>query len=266
MKSIFDYKDYKNFLKALCQEQRGLLTKLATAAECQKSYFSSCLKDKCHLTLDHIHGISEFLSLGEQEESYFFLLFEKDKCTTLKLKRKLENKLKLISREAFRLKNQQEGALIIKDSEIGLSEYYSSWIFMAIHSLTSINKYQSIEKISEKLMLSKATTEYHLQQLIKLDLVKFENNKYFWNTFNMHLSDDSNWINRHHNNWRINCIHKLQKKDGESLHYTVVQSMSESDFEILKKKIAQFIKEFNKISDPSNPEESYNLNIDFYRL
>lgn len=243
------------------------MTVLSEAAGCQKSYFSSCLKDKCHLTLDHVYGISEYLQLNEAEENYFFLLLEKDKCSTLKLRKKLEVRLRDMAREAHRIKNQVGDSLIVKEdqaSAIGI--YYSNWIFMAIHSLTSVDRYQTVDRIAERMNMAKPLVQMYLNQLEKLELIKKDGQRYKWNTFNLILDDDSVWIGTHHSNWRVNALTNIQKKDPSAYRYSVVQSMSESDFELLKKKIAQFIKEFNKVSDPSEPEESYNFNIDFYKV
>jgi uncharacterized protein (TIGR02147 family) len=268
MTNIFEFRNYRDYIQALCNSQRGYLTVLADAAGCAKSYLSSCLKEKCHLTLDHIYGIAEYLQMNDQEEEYFFLLLEKDKCSTLKLRKKLETKLKELSREAFRLKNQQSSSLIVQDNNhsSGLGQYYSVSTYIAIHSLTAIDRYQTLDKMAERLLLPKAVVQYYLDELIKMDLVKKDGVRYKWNTFSIHLADDSAWITTHHSNWRVSAMQNLQKRDHTALHYSLVQSISEADFEVLKKKMSQFIKEFAKVATPSASEESYNFNIDFYKI
>lgn len=148
----------------------------------------------------------------------------------------------------------------------GLGQYYSTGLYVAIHSLTAIEKYQTLDKMSDRLLLPKEIVQFYLDALIKMDLVKKEGHRYKWNTFSMHLTDDSLWINAHHSNWRVAAMNNLQKRDPHALHYSLVQSISESDFELLKKKIAQFIKDFSKVATPSESEESFNLNIDFYKI
>lgn len=266
MVNIFDFTSYKGYLTEICNQERGLLTRLSEAAPCQKSYLSSCLNGKNNLTLDQVLGISEFLQLTETEQSYFFLLLEKEKAGTPKLRRHLDEKLKGLSREAYRLKNLQKDTHIISEAMSGLSFYYANWMATAIHTLTSINAYQTSEHIAQRLGLHPQMATAILGELEKQSLVIQQRGKYRWNAGNLHLSDSSQWISTHHTNWRLRAVDNCHRKDPESSHYTAVQSMSLEDFETLKKKIAGFIKDFNKISDPSDPEEAFCLNIDFFKI
>jgi uncharacterized protein (TIGR02147 family) len=266
MANIFDFKSYKDFFIVLCDSERGLLTRLADAGHCQKSYLSACLKGKNHLTLDHAFGMAEYLKLSDTEQDYLFLLIEKEKASSYKLKRKLEGKLRDLSREAYKLKNQQNDSIIISNADSSIGTYYSNWLLTAIHTLTSINKYHNAETIGKRLNLPTPTAQLFLNQLLSLDLIKKDHGHYKWNSGNIHLADNSPWITNHHLNWRLRSIDNTQKLDPSATHYTAIQSMSEDDFEILKRKIANFIKDFNKISDPSPSEEGYCFNIDFIKV
>lgn len=267
MANIFDFKTYKDYLLALTEGERGMLTRLAEAASCQKSYLSTCLKGKTQLTLDHAFGISEYLELSDAEKEYFLLLVEKDKAGTLALKRHLEEKIKKLSREAYRLKNQQKSAVVISDGVTPeIAFYYGSYLGTAIHMLTSVDEYQTLSAISKRLNLPAETCQVLLQQLEAQDLVKKQGTHYKWNSANIYLADNSPWIANHHQNWRLRAIDNVQKRDEEATHYSSIQSMSKDDFEKLKKKIAQFIKEFNQVADPSVPEEAFCVNIDFFKI
>lgn len=267
MKSIYDFSSYKDYLIDKGHSERGLLTKLADAAECQKSYLSACLNGKSQLTLDHALGIAELIGLDDNEQDYFFLLIEKEKASTIKLRRKLDSKLKNLSREAYRLKNQQKDTHVIStESDTGLGLYYSSWIPTALHMLTSVRELQTAPQLAQRLNISKELTTVFLNQLQTLDFVKKEGSNYKWSSGNLHLADNSAWISNHHMNWRLRAVDNVQKNDASATHYTAIQSMSEADFEALKKKIAHFIKEFNRISDPSTPEEAFAINIDFFKI
>jgi uncharacterized protein (TIGR02147 family) len=266
MVAVFDFKSYKDFLTTLCHQERGLLSRLAEAAECQKSYLSACLNGKSQLTLDHALGIAEYLQFTDAEQDYLFVLVEKERATGIKLRRKLEVKLKDLSREAYKLKNQQNSSIVISGADSGLGNYYASWLPTALHTLTSIDRYQSLSQLSKRLQLTPEAAQFFINQLKELDLVKQVGTNYRWNSGNIHLADDSSWISTHHLNWRFRAIDNFQRRDPESTHYTAIQSMSESDFELLKKKIAHFIKDFNKVSDPSTPEEAFCFNIDFFKI
>lgn len=267
MPFIFDYTSYKKYLKDYCNEQRGNLSRLAVAGDIQKSYLSACINGKNQITLDHAYGMALYMNLSEIEQNYFFLLVEKDKALTPRLQKKLSSQLKEHAREAYRLKNQQVDSMIISGGTSGeVGNYYLNWLFTAIHSLTSIPSYQTAEKISARIHIPTEVVKQVLKQLENLGFVVKNNNIYKWSSGNVYLEDGSPLLSTHHGNWRMRALDNCQKGDQDAIHYSVVQTMSLDDFELLKKKIANFIKSFNKISDPSFPEESFCFNIDFFKI
>ncbi|MFS4458014.1 DUF4423 domain-containing protein [Bdellovibrio sp. HCB2-146] len=264
--NIFEFKSYKDFLNSYCEQERGSLSRLAEAGECQKSYLSACLKGKGQLSLDQAYGMAEHLELSDFEQDYFFLLIEKEKAVTPKLRRRLEAKAKDMARESFRLKNQQKDSLIISEVSSDVGVYYATWLTTAIHTLTSIPRFQTAPMLAKRLNLTIETVTPVLNYLLKMQMIEKSGDKYRWNSANIHLADNSTWISVHHSNWRTRATENIQKHDKEATHYSAVQSFSEQDFEKLKRKIAGFITEFNKVSDPSDPEEAFCLNIDLFRV
>ena len=264
--NIFDFKSYKEYLNAVCENERGALTRLAEAGECQKSYLSTCLKGKNQLNLDQAFGMSEYLQLTDHEQDYFFLLIEKEKAVTPKLKRRLETKVRDMAREAFRLKNQAKDSVIVTEGSSDIGFYYSTWLPTALHTLASVNRFQTSASMAKRLSMTPEALVPFLGYLEKMDMVKRSGDKYKWNSSNIHLADSSAWIQTHHTNWRLRAIDNVQKNDAEASHYSAIQSFSEADFDKLKRKIAAFIKEFNSVSDPSDPEEAFCFNIDLFRV
>jgi uncharacterized protein (TIGR02147 family) len=264
--SIFQFKTYKEYLNSICEAERGNLSRLAEAGGCQKSYLSACLKSKGQLSLDHAFGMAEHLGLTDAEQDYFFLLIEKEKAVTSKLRHRLETKAKDLARESLRLKNQQKGSVVISEGNPELGLYYRTWLPTAIHMLTSVPRYQSTAALAKRLNIPPEGAVSFLGYLEKMDLVMKAGEKYKWNSANIHLADNSLWIQGHHANWRLRAIDNIQKDDREASHYSAVQSFSEEDFDKLKRLIANFIREFNGTSDPSEPEEVFCLNIDLFRV
>lgn len=264
--NIFEFKSYKDFLNFYCEQERGALSRLAEAGECQKSYLSACLKGKGQLSLDQAYGMAEYLEFSDFEQDYFFLLIEKEKAVTPKLRRRLETKAKDMSHEAFRLKNQQKDAVIITEGHSDIGVYYANWLMTAIHTLTSVPRYQTPAALAKRLNLPVEAVAPILSYLLKAQLIEKSADKYRWSSANIHLADNSAWIGVHHSNWRSRATDNVQKSDGEATHYSAIQSFSEEDFEKLKRKIANFITDFNKVSDPSDPEEAFCLNIDLFRV
>lgn len=263
---IFDFKSYKDYLKKICHLQRGNLSRLAEAAGVQKSYLSACLNGKNNISHDQAYGISLHLKLSENEQEYLFLLLEKSHAATPQLQKHLIAKIKQISEEAQKIKSQLNDTKIITNKNDDLSEYYLNWFYSAIHSLTSIKKFQTVETISSRLGIPPHLTDFFLKKLVLLKLIKKEGIYYRWNSSNIHLEETNPLLISYHSSWRLRATEDCAKMQSSSFHYTSTQSLSVSDFEILKKKIGNFIKDFNKTSDPSIPEESFCLNIDFFKI
>lgn len=269
MTFIFDFRSYKKYLRAVCEEERGRLSRLSEAADCQKSYLSSCLRGKNNLTLDQAFGIAQYLKLSDHWQSYFFLMIDRERATTALLQKKLDVKIKEMAREAYRLKHHQINTAIVTETAQNFGAYYSGWLMTAIHTLTSVPRFQSVEQIAQRLGLSQEQVFRVLSDLVALGLVKNELKSYRWQSGNIHLPDSSPWISSHHTNWRMRAaqsIQATQRFESQDLHSTLIQSMSESDFELLKTKIIKFMKEFTAVSDPSDPEEAYCFNIDFFKV
>jgi hypothetical protein len=55
-----------------------------------------------------------------------------------------------------------------------------------------------------------------------------------------------------------------QSADPESVHYTVVQSLSKVDFERVKQRLLELIQETARISGPSKEEKLMCLACDFF--
>lgn len=263
---IYDYFSYKDFLNELCQSERGLLTRLAEAAPCQKSYLSGVLKGKMQLTLDHVFGICQFLECTDDEEDYFFLLLEKDRASSHLLKKKLDKKIRSFSSQQYKLKNQNIAQVVQHEQNSDLNIYYSNWIYTAMHIFTSVGKFQTIAALAKRMQLDAEVIKVHLDYLVQSGFVEKKGEQYKWGSVDLHLPDNSYWISNHHLNWRLKAMEDFQKRKPESLHYTMIQSLSEEDFEKLKKKIVHFLKDFAKVADPSTPEEVFNFNIDFFKI
>lgn len=267
MKDVFSYKSYPQYLEHLCQSERGTLSRLSEAAGCQKSYLSTCLKGKTLLTMDHAFGIADYLKMSEQEKDYFFLLVEKERASTPGFRKYCEKKLIDFSREAYRLKNQTRDTVILSTNESAqIAFFYQTWLPAAAHMLSSVPRYQNIKKMAARLQTSEELVLAVLEELKKHTLVEQKDQNFLWSSSNVHLPDDNPLIINHHQNWRLRAINDIQKSSKDSLHYSVVQSMSEEDFEVVKKRVSSYIKNFHSIADPSVPEEAYCFNIDLFKV
>ncbi len=271
MKSIIEYLGYKEYIRSRINEpsSRGLLSRLAAAAQCQRSYLSKVLQPDSNVQLmpDHLHGICEYLNLSDMDSEYLKLLLEKERANQHKYKKFIEGKLSVLREQYLNLKQQiGKGQLGSGDSGAQSQIYYSFWLYPALHIATSIAELQTVTSLSRRFSTSENTIIEHLKVLLSLNLVKQEKNKWIWVSGDIHLSRDSHLILMHHMNWRNQALQDVSSKKSDSLHYSLVQSLSQNDFENLRVLISTWIKSFQTIADPSKPEELICFNLDFFRL
>jgi uncharacterized protein (TIGR02147 family) len=269
MLNPFEFKSYKTYLRKLLDqaENRGLMSRLSEAAGCQRPYLSKVLQDdsEVQLTPDHMYGICEYLGLSEAESNYIKLLLEVERASSQPYRQSLEKRIAQARSHHLNLKNQT-GKEQLSTGADPFAFYYSYWLYAALHVAVSIPGIQTTPKLAAKFSLPEAMIESHLASLEKAGLVKKTRERWSWQAGDIHLEKDSYWILPHHMNWRNQAIQDVALRLPESTHYSVVQSISSSDFEVLSLKIVEWIKQYQKISSPSNPEELVCFNLDFFKI
>lgn len=262
--SIWSFENYKEFLTAVIQQgKRGLISRLAEAAGCQRSYLSNVLRTHIHLVPDQVFGICRYMGLDPSETDYFLLLLEKDRAATPSYRQHLEGKTRELQKEhedlAHRLdrKPLQNGADQIR--------YYSAWYYSAVHILVSISRFQSVVAISRALGLDPELVHEVLQELVAMGLVKRSGSQWSFLSGDIHVPKDSPLVSLHHNNWRQRAVLRSQAKK-EGVHFTMVQAVSKQVAGEIKEKVLKCIEEASAIAGPSESEELIYLGIDQYSI
>lgn len=267
MNNLYSFNTYKEFLKDLIKcnsEKRGYQASLARAAGCQPSYISQVLSGKAELLLDHAAGISDFLGLNSAETDYLLTLVQLARATSLQLKSVLHKKLQILKEKQFELKEQIPNLKTTQSEIEGV--YYSSWIWTAVHIATSINKYQTAESLSQRLGVPLHEIKEVLRKLEEFQYIRSQKETYFYHQGASHLPRESVMNEMNHLHWRARSIFDLQKKQNNSLNYTSVFSMAKTDSDNLRKALIQTINDSRQIIAPSQPEELYCFNIDFFMV
>ena len=91
MGSIFDYTDYKKYLKdGLKQKPKsghGFKSAMASAIHCQSAYISRVLNGDAHFSLEQAYALNGFLGHSEEEAEFFILLVSYARAGTQPLER-----------------------------------------------------------------------------------------------------------------------------------------------------------------------------------
>src|SRR5688572_15900730 len=150
---VYQYKSYKDYLTqkiAENQHLRGYRRALAKAAACQPSFLSQALNSHVHLTLDHGAGLCAYWQFDEARTDYFLDLMAWERAASPALRRRLEARLRDRRDAAQQVRRRAPAAPAVT---AGLKEavYYSSWHYAAIHTLTAIPAYRTVEAITQRL-------------------------------------------------------------------------------------------------------------------
>lgn len=266
--AIFDYDDYKNLMNALIESKpqngRGQRKLLAEAVHCQVAYITHVLSGDNHFSLEQAEAAGRFFNLTKEELEYLLVLVQYNRAGTPTLKRifhsQLEERRKRNRLLKHRLKIKE--TLSAEDQAI----YYSSWHFAAIHILLTLPDFDTTETIARKFSLSSERVLEVLEFLLRLGFVKKEQNRYIVASAMLHLESDSALISKHHVNWRIKTLQTLEHIDEDSLHYSLVFSISKRDLSKVRETLVEALENCADIIRPSKEEEVAALCVDLFYL
>lgn len=265
--SILQLDSYQGCLKHFVQENRqqtGYQNRLAKAAGCQASYISRAIHGKVHLTPDQGYGIAKFWRLSETEFQYFMTLIQMERAGNPHLRRDLLIQLEELRKKAKDFSLQLKKKTIEKTAEKEF--YYQAWYISAIHILTSIKEFQTVETISKRLGLDENLVQETLQKLVEIGFV--EQKKDTWQMLPkfIHLSKGSIFTRLHHINWRNVAHQKLSNGNKKQMNFTSVASLSKKDMQLIEDILRKSIMRFEESVKDSEEETLIALNIDFFEV
>ncbi len=267
MKSLFEFKDYKEYLRAHIKSHAttyGYKTHLARAAGCQKSFLSTVLNGPNHLTPDHAAGISLFLKHDAHAEKFWMELVGLARAATPRLR---EMHLRTLARlkqdnEDFSRRISEKVAPAGKTAREELRvKYYSRWYISALHILLTIPEFQSavtLEKqVRERWALTNAQMIDALTTLTELGLIARDPAKKTYRVLELsvHLPRTSPLNAVQNDQWRgrARAVELTQRE--RDFFYSGIYSLSRSDGERLRRLMIDFLEETRRIVGPSREEE-----------
>jgi uncharacterized protein (TIGR02147 family) len=262
--TIFDYDDYKDYLKALADRSpRGFKKKLAEDAGCQTAYVSHVLNGSAHFNWDQTEAIGTGLGLPPQEKEFLLLLLEFTRGASPGLKKFLRQKMDQLREAHLSIKDRVKvrGNLSKQDQ----AQYYSVWYYAAIHVILTIPKLQTKEAIAEALSLDMKLVTQVLEFLVSVGLASKDLNKYKPGA-SVHLEKSSPLITQHHTNWRLKTIHAFESGKEDNLHFSSVVTISQKDFQKIRSMLIKEIEAAVEVIKASKEETTAVLAMDFFEL
>lgn len=263
MKSIYDFQDYRLYLKSWIldksAETKGLQGKLALAANISSTLMSRILSGEKHLSLEQAVEIADFLGLNESESEYFIILVEIGKAGSHKLKTKLLNQAQAIAKKvSVRISNTSGIDENIK------SIYYSTWIYAGIRNLVATPGKHDVLSISQRLAIPKNIAANALDFLIQNGLCIQGPSGISYASKRTHLDAESVFINNHHGNWRYKSLQMMEQRKPSNLFFTSPMSLSRETAAEIRQMLPQLIETVMKKVEPSPSENVYCLNVDWF--
>lgn len=241
---------------------RGELRKIALYLNVHPTLLSQVLSGGKDLSLEQAVLLSDYLGLNDFEKEYFLFLVQYERAGSKQLKSYFHSKLRKLQEEGENISSRFLRTTEIREEDKAI--FYSHWQNSAIRLLTSIQGFQSLDAISEKLKLSKLQVRRTLDFLLSVGLVREEGGKYTVGPSRTHVPAHSPYVVRHHVNWRLKAFDAYEKMEKQELAITLPMTLSKKDAAKLRALLVDFVESVHQTIEKTDPEELMCLNIDYF--
>ncbi len=266
--SVFDYRNYKEFLKAWCElpeAGKGIRGRLSTHLRCQPSFFSQVLNGKPDLSLEQAYRASSFFKFTDEETEYFLLLVQRAKASDHDLIRYFDSQI--VARLSVRTKitsRVKAGVGLTLEQQ---TRYYSSWIYSAVHILAALSETNRREAIAKHLRVSRSRINAVIDFLISCGVLFEEpSGRLILGEVRMHLPQGSVMLPKHHENWRQRAVASMDEPGKDDLHYSLVMGLSEEDVMKVRDFVLDLISKTEAVLNESKEKKACVLGLDFFEI
>ncbi len=264
--SIFKYKQYKpyflDFIKAKGSAGRGEYRRISEYLGVHPTLVSQILSGEKDFSVEQVLSLAKHYGLGKSESRYLVTLVEIERAGSKELRDHFIEIRNELQKQSVQVSNRLDTKKKLSDFE--KSVFYSSWVYSAVHLMTTLEKPVDFEFICQRLKISHERAREVLDFLKINGLVSEENGKLKSGATSTHLEMGSPFLIKHHTNWRVRALEKSESLTAEELMYSVNVSLSKKDFQKLREEMVVFIREFLKSVHESPAEDLAQLNLDFF--
>ena len=268
--SIYDYDDYRAFLRACLEEKARKnpafsLRAFARDTGLSPSHLSRALSGQKKLSGSSAHLISANLELNSKESSYFQTLIELEKSKSFDKDGGSQNGTRLLKN----LGREHKGK--VKVLSLEMFQAVAHWYHFAILALTNTKGFQSNAGwIAQRLGIKALDARFAVDRLLDLGLLKEKNGA--WTAENdakLSTTDDfrSAAIQENHRQHLQLADKALENFPVELREFNnITLSMNLGDLPKAKKRIREFVEKFNEEMERNRGDEIFQLNVQFYPL
>lgn len=265
---IYDFENYKEIIKhsidSLPGGGRGELSKLSKAIGVHTSSLSQVLHGDKDLTIDQSISLAEYLNLNTRESDYLLLLVQKSRSSTDRSKNYYQKKI-----DEFGKPDKELVDYIGNHLEIGEetnSTFYSSWLYSGVRILSSIERFQNIQSISEHLGIDPQKCREIVDLLIEANLCVADGKKISANHQHTHVPSNSVQVHHHRRNWRLKALERLDSISQGEYAVSMPMSVSQNEVFFIKEELQKVTQEILRRCQASECEVPICLNIDWFKF
>lgn len=265
---IFSFSSYREYILARVQAMpkggRGQMGQISKHLRVHTSLLSQVLSGGRDFSLEQAHATCEYFGLNDLETEYFLALVHLERAGTPGLKSALKKQLKGIQSRAMEFKNRLPAGKELDEVSKGI--YYSRWYYIAVWLMTDIEGHSTPEQISKSLQLNVKRVREALEFLVAVGLCKETEKGFLIQHRRTHIERESPLSARHHINWRLKIIEKLDRLKEHDTVFTAPLTISQEAAPMVQRKIQELVDEVSGLVSQSQSEALYCLNIDWLRV
>jgi len=265
--NIFEFADYRAYLKAWIEQakrdQTSNLSRLSKVAGVHSTFLSHVLAGTKHLSLEQAAAISAHLGHTKLELDYLIIIIHLDRAGTPTLREYWREKKTQLEKEKNKLGQRFEKHRELSDEQRVI--FYSSWFYAAVWASTAIEDGQTFDQIAKRFFINKVRLREILAFLTQTGVCEERGERYVMGAVHVHVPNESPHVLKHHMNWRMKAVQKMDSRDEKELFFSAPMSISKEDFAVLREKLNAAIQETVTIATKSKAEDVVCLNIDFFK-
>lgn len=268
MTSIFEYDDYKRFVRERVQQMphrgRGQYRSMAKHMRVHTTLISHVLRGTKDFTSEQACTLGSFLSLPELEVDYLLALVERNRAGTAELGAAVERRLTILRERHQQIEHRTPGARTLSSEE--RATFYSQWYYSAVRLAASLPGMSGASDIATRLGVPLERVHAALRFLVDSELLVPEPAGYRLAVKRTHLGSDSPLIALHHRNWRLRAMSQYDAMTPKDFAFTAPISLSREDFARVRALLVECVSEITAVVEPSPCESLAVLNIDWLEL
>ncbi len=135
---------------------------------------------------------------------------------------------------------------------------------MAVWLFTSVGDGQKIDDVVERLSISRANAAEILSFLKNVQLCTEVDGKFKMKSQHLHLEFGSAFLARHHSNWRLKSLQRIEDLTDQEMMFTSPFSISKKDFLRIREELMKLIKSTSEVIKNSPAEDIACLNLELF--